>query len=94
LPKPDAGEANCLYDAAGQPLPGLVTLAATDGALAALPLTRFQDGPWCGEGDTRFDADLLRIRRVRVTIGVAAPGGGASRAIAFDAAPRNLGFRP
>jgi hypothetical protein len=26
------------------------------------------DGPWCGSGDTRFDADLLRVRRVGVTL--------------------------
>jgi hypothetical protein len=28
----------------------------------------FQDGPWCGSGDNEFDADLLRIRKVRVTL--------------------------
>jgi type II secretory pathway pseudopilin PulG len=93
-PKPDVGEANCLYDAAGDPLPGLVALPATDGVLAALPLARFQDGPWCGAGDTRFDADLLRVRRVRVTLGVSSPGAVVSRAVTFDVAPRNLELRP
>jgi hypothetical protein len=28
----------------------------------------FADGPWCGSGMTAFDADLLRIRRIRVTL--------------------------
>ena len=32
----------------------------------------FTDGPWCGGGTTRFDADLLRIRLVRVTLRVQA----------------------
>ena len=26
----------------------------------------FMDGPWCGAGAWRFDADLLRVRAVRV----------------------------
>ena len=26
------------------------------------------DGPWCGSGGTRFDADLLRVRRIRITV--------------------------
>ena len=26
------------------------------------------DGPWCGAGETQFDADLLRIRRVRIAL--------------------------
>ena len=26
------------------------------------------DGPWCGSGGTRFDADLLRVRRIRISV--------------------------
>jgi hypothetical protein len=26
------------------------------------------DGPWCGMGDTQYDADLLRVRRMRVSV--------------------------
>jgi hypothetical protein len=26
------------------------------------------DGPWCGSGGNRFDADLLRVRRIRVAL--------------------------
>jgi len=67
-PAPGAG-ANCLYDAAGNYNAGAMpVLAANEGSLAILPLTMFQDGPWCGSGDTEFDADLLRIRKVRVTL--------------------------
>jgi hypothetical protein len=67
-PKPPVGTANCLYDASGTPWPGLVNLPAHDGSLATLPLSILSDGPWCGDGDNTFDADLLRIRQVRVTL--------------------------
>jgi type II secretory pathway pseudopilin PulG len=71
LPKPPAGVANCLYDAAGARLP-LPTLVPDGQSLAALPLGSLGDGPWCGEGLNRFDADLLRVRQVRVTLRVQA----------------------
>ena len=72
FPKPPLGEANCLYDAAGIPVSGLTMLAATSGPYASLPVAMFTDGPWCGAGDTRFDADLLRIRQVRISLQVQA----------------------
>jgi hypothetical protein len=62
------GVANCLYDASGAYWGGLSTLATSGGSLAVLPLDLFRDGPWCGDGENRFDADLLRIRKVRVTL--------------------------
>jgi hypothetical protein len=65
-PKPPTGVANCLYTAAG--VPTLATLAPTDGSLAALTAAQLSDGPYCGSGDTAFDADLLRIRKVKVTL--------------------------
>lgn len=64
-PRPLAGTANCLYDAAGVAVGGAV-LPTQGATLAALPLGVFADGPWCGDGENRFDADVLRIRRVRV----------------------------
>jgi prepilin-type N-terminal cleavage/methylation domain-containing protein len=66
-PKPPAGVANCLYDAAGNFIPR-PTLAATDGSLAVLTGAMLSDGPYCGAGDTAFDVDLLRIRKVKMTI--------------------------
>jgi hypothetical protein len=35
-----------------------------------LPLPAFADGPWCPDAasSNRYDADLLRIRLVRVTL--------------------------
>lgn len=69
-PKPPDGVANCLFDASGSPVPGMALLATQGASLAPLPLAMFSDGPWCGDGDNRFDADLLRIRMVRVTLRV------------------------
>jgi hypothetical protein len=44
------------------------------GALVEIAPSMFTDGPWCpdGEARNRFDADLLRIRRVGVTLRVQA----------------------
>jgi hypothetical protein len=67
LPKPPASIANCLYDAAGN-YANLPVLSADEGSLAALSATLLTDGPWCGGGSNEFDADLLRIRKVRVTL--------------------------
>jgi len=64
-PRPPAGVANCLYDAAGSRVP-LPTLSADHGALAGLPLAMLSDGPMCGSGATAYDVDLLRIRKLRV----------------------------
>jgi hypothetical protein len=69
-PKPPAGIANCLYDAAGNVLPGMPTLPTEGGSLATLPLSILNDGPWCGDGQNKYDADLLRVRKVRVAVRV------------------------
>ena len=69
-PKPPLGVANCLYDAAGALLPGLATLPTQGGSLVVLPLNLLNDGSWCGNGNNRFDVDLLRVRKVRVTLRV------------------------
>jgi type II secretory pathway pseudopilin PulG len=71
-PKPPVGTANCLYDTAGNLLPGMTTLATQGGSLAPLPLSILNDGPWCGNGNNRFDADLLRVKQVRVTLRIQA----------------------
>jgi hypothetical protein len=63
-----AGE-NCLFSvAAGQQLPRLTSLGS--GSLVPLTRTQLLNGPWCPDdaSPTRFDADLLRIRTVRVTV--------------------------
>ncbi|NQW05408.1 MAG: prepilin-type N-terminal cleavage/methylation domain-containing protein [Acidobacteria bacterium] len=82
-PRPDPAVANCLYNQFGDWLGGALLPTAADG-LAVLPLAMFTDGPWCGAGDTAFDADLLRVRRVRVSVTV------SSYQVVFDVAPPNL----
>jgi hypothetical protein len=82
FPRPDPlgtptspGAANCLYDADGSYIgPGVLT--PTDGSLVALTSADFTDGPFCGSGPNVFDADLLRIRKIRVSLRMqaAAPG--------------------
>lgn len=68
-PQPKLGVANCLYDAAGN-YADLPVLSATDGSLAELTAAELTDGPICGTGDNQYDADLLRIRKIRVTMRV------------------------
>jgi hypothetical protein len=66
-PKPGAGVANCLYDAMGNYLnPG--QLAADHGGLATLGPLILTDGPWCGAGSNAFDVDMLRVRKIRVSL--------------------------
>jgi prepilin-type N-terminal cleavage/methylation domain-containing protein len=69
-PKPPLGTPNCLYDAAGNLIGGMNVLAPQGGSLAQLPLTMLNDGPWCGAGNNQFDADLLRVKKVRATLRV------------------------
>jgi hypothetical protein len=75
-PKPPVGVANCLYDAAGNQVAGMSTLSSDGGSLAPLPLAILNDGPWCGGADNRFDADLLRVKKVRITLRVQASQAG------------------
>ncbi|MBA2304322.1 MAG: hypothetical protein H0W08_17050 [Acidobacteria bacterium] len=67
FPKPPAGVANCLYDATGNYV-GPAALTPDDGSLATLTAAMLTNGPYCGSGANAFDADLLRIRKVRVSM--------------------------
>ena len=66
-PKPPAGVANCLYDATGNYV-NLPVLPLNDGSLAALTPEILTDGPFCGGGTNQFDADLYRVRKVRMSL--------------------------
>ncbi len=66
-PKPPAGIANCLYDAAGNLRPQ-AAMVGGDGSLVELNAANLTDGPYCGSGDNQFDVDLLRMRKVKVTM--------------------------
>jgi hypothetical protein len=93
-PQPEPGAANCLYAESGDLRPA-ATLAATEAGLAALPLAMFADGPWCGAGGTAFDADLLRVRRVRAVARLRASGPRdplPDYRVVIDVSPPNLGL--
>jgi prepilin-type N-terminal cleavage/methylation domain-containing protein len=71
-----AGE-NCLFvPVNGNTVarPEMPPLAAAGESLVNLDLRSFTDGPWCSDpaSPNRFDADLLRIRRIRVRLRVQA----------------------
>lgn len=65
-----AGE-NCAFAVVGG---AQVARMATLGAGSVVPLSQAQltDGPWCPDSaaPNRFDADLLRVRKIRVTLRV------------------------
>jgi hypothetical protein len=66
---------NCAFardPGSGLAVPRLPILGPGDGPLVGLALSSVQDGPWCPDAAAvnRYDADLLRIRRVRITIRV------------------------
>ncbi len=65
-----AGE-NCVFAVdAGAHVPRLPALGGGQG-LVPLSAAMLTDGPWCpGAGSRAYDADLLRIRRIRVRVRV------------------------
>jgi hypothetical protein len=65
-PQPPDGEGNCVYTAGSPPVPLLADLGGT--SLRRVSSSQLTDGPICGIAPYRFDGDLLRVRRVRVTI--------------------------
>jgi hypothetical protein len=81
-----AGE-NCVMTAGAPPGSRLPRLSVSPSPIALAPAL-FTDGPWCPDGAhvPRYDADLLRIRRVRlrvrVQVALAAMRGPAGRLFA------------
>jgi prepilin-type N-terminal cleavage/methylation domain-containing protein len=66
VPPPAAGTSTCVYSAGSPP----ASLLSELGGLALQPAdaSLLTDGPICGGGVRRYDADLLRVRRIRVTL--------------------------
>jgi hypothetical protein len=89
-PKPPPGTANCLYDAAGN-YANLPVLTPTDGSLAALTASILTDGPYCGGSDNQFDADLLRIRKIRVTLRMQVANPALRGGLALDGTTQRYG---
>jgi hypothetical protein len=71
LPAWPPGENCTFFVSDGRHQPRLTTLGVS-GAVVELPPAVLTDGPWCPDSAARnrFDADLLRIRRVRFTLRV------------------------
>jgi hypothetical protein len=69
-----AGE-NCTFQVSnGLQIPRLPTLSGGNNSLVKLTEAQLTDGPWCPDSAApgRYDADLLRIRKVRITLRVQA----------------------
>jgi hypothetical protein len=97
-PKPGVTQApfppgeNCTWQMSGG---GQVTRMASLGSAGLVKLTasQFTDGPWCPDdvNTNRYDADLLRIRKVRATLRVKSGNDSVpDRSVRFDVSPRNL----
>jgi hypothetical protein len=89
-----AGE-NCTFLAFAGGQTSRMSMLAAGAGLVPLPAAMLTDGPWCPDGSAanRYDADLLRVRAVRVTIraeAALAGGRGADREVVFDVVPRAL----
>jgi len=75
-PAPKGLADNCIFTFGGAPTPSprLADLGPSTSALVQLTAAQLTDGPWC-PSDTnvnRYDADLLRIRKIGVTLRVQA----------------------
>lgn len=67
-PRAAPGGANCLYDSAGSYDTSAMPRLAGAERLVALAPSQLVDGPWCGAPSSLYDADLLRVRAVRITL--------------------------
>jgi hypothetical protein len=75
---PDSGD-NCVFAANGSPMPA-AGLPVLGGGTELVQLTPddLTDGPWCPDAvnPNRFDADLLRVRRIAVIVRVESSASG------------------
>jgi len=72
-PRPQASGDNCVFVGNGTPFPTpALSVLGAGTALVPLNAAVLTDGPWCPDAvnPNRFDADLLRIRRIAVTLRV------------------------
>lgn len=99
-PQPRPGLANCLYADDGTYHAALMPwLPRAGGTEAVLEPGLLSDGPWCGAGANQYDADVLRIRRVRVSVRLQAAdaavrGGDPVRFRTPGSAVRSAGLAP
>ena len=67
-PRPAVGVESCLFTRSGRPR---LRRLGRRGSLVELSRRRLRNGPWCGD-DNPFDADLYRIRSIRVEVRIQA----------------------
>jgi hypothetical protein len=88
-----AGE-NCVFarDAVGRSVSRLAPIGA---GAAAVPISRFADGPWCpsAAAATRWDADLARVVGVRMRIDLAVASAWLRAPLAAGSDPPRARFR-
>ena len=72
-PRPPVGGVNCIFDAGGTST--MPTLPSDGSSLVELPEALIKAGPLCGMPPNQFDADLYRIRKVRVLVRIQTPLG-------------------
>jgi Tfp pilus assembly protein PilW len=77
-----AAAGTCVYSPGPPPRSLLTPLGGA--SLSELSASDLTDGPFCGIGTNRFDADLLRIRRIHVSLQL------PSLELSFDVTPHNL----
>lgn len=65
---------NCAFQLDAAALPSARMPALGGSALVEMPIPQLRDGPWCPDANdpNRFDADLLRVRRVVAAVRVEA----------------------
>jgi hypothetical protein len=88
VPRPTDPTGNCVFAPGSPPTPLLVDHGSSPG-LYPLATTAMTDGPVCGAGPNAFDADLLRIRLIRVTLRLDAASDAVRGTTAAFARPGN-----
>ena len=71
-PKPELGTANCCTTRPATTSRGMTDADPAGWLAGGIAAVDLNDGPWCGDGNNRFDADLFRVKKVRVTLRVQA----------------------
>jgi len=73
-PAPKSAVANCVFTGDPTPVSTLADLGPATSALVKLTAAQLTDGPWCPNdaNPNRYDADLLRVRKIGVTLRVQA----------------------
>ena len=85
---------NCTWQmSGGERVTRLASLGSAGGGLVRLTAPQLTDGPWCPDdvNVNRYDADLLRVRKVRITLRVTSGNDSVpARSVRVDISPRNL----